>query len=73
MWLRLLYGSAGLPAGGRQRLRNEEHGGRAEADGLRFRLGAATMVTATFGFVAVSHALKKMLAKAQRDAAASGK
>lgn len=31
-------GSAGLPAGGRQRLRNEEHGGRAEADGLRFRL-----------------------------------
>ena len=35
--------------------------------------GAATMVTATFGFVAVSHALKKMLAKAQRDAAASGK
>ncbi len=34
--------------------------------------GAATMVTATFGFVAVSHALKKMLAKAQRDAAASG-
>ncbi|MDU7295660.1 MAG: ThiF family adenylyltransferase [Klebsiella pneumoniae] len=35
--------------------------------------GATTMVTATFGFVAVSHALKKMLAKAQRDAAASGK
>ena len=35
--------------------------------------GAATMVTATFGFVAVSHALKKMLAKAQRDAAAAGK
>ncbi|KAA8996080.1 tRNA cyclic N6-threonylcarbamoyladenosine(37) synthase TcdA [Affinibrenneria salicis] len=32
--------------------------------------GAAAMVTATFGFVAVSHALKKMLAKAQR--AASG-
>ena len=29
--------------------------------------GAATMVTATFGFVAVSHALKKMLAKAQRQ------
>ena len=28
--------------------------------------GAATMVTATFGFVAVSHALKKMLAKARR-------
>ena len=28
--------------------------------------GAATMVTATFGFVAVSHALKKMLAKAER-------
>lgn len=26
--------------------------------------GAATMVTATFGFVAVSHALKKMMAKA---------
>lgn len=26
------------PPGGRQRLRNEEHGGRAEADGLRFRL-----------------------------------
>ncbi|MDK9899828.1 tRNA cyclic N6-threonylcarbamoyladenosine(37) synthase TcdA, partial [Klebsiella pneumoniae] len=35
--------------------------------------GAATMVTATFGFVAVSHARKKMLAIAQRDAAASGK
>ncbi|QTF09603.1 tRNA cyclic N6-threonylcarbamoyladenosine(37) synthase TcdA [Brenneria izadpanahii] len=28
--------------------------------------GAATMVTATFGFVAVSHALKKMMAKAAR-------
>lgn len=34
----VFYGSVGLPAGGRQRLRNEEHGGRAEADGLRFRL-----------------------------------
>ncbi len=31
--------------------------------------GAATMVTATFGFVAVSHALKKMMAKAARQAA----
>ncbi|MGX8941786.1 tRNA cyclic N6-threonylcarbamoyladenosine(37) synthase TcdA [Symbiopectobacterium sp. Eva_TO] len=30
--------------------------------------GAATMVTATFGFVAVSHALKKMMAKAVREA-----
>lgn len=30
--------------------------------------GAATMVTATFGFVAVSHALKKMMAKAEREA-----
>jgi len=30
--------------------------------------GAATMVTATFGFVAVSHALKKMVAKAARQA-----
>ncbi|WP_034916669.1 tRNA cyclic N6-threonylcarbamoyladenosine(37) synthase TcdA [Erwinia sp. 9145] len=29
--------------------------------------GAATMVTATFGFVAVSHVLKKMLAKAARS------
>ncbi|CDL82236.1 conserved hypothetical protein [Xenorhabdus szentirmaii DSM 16338] len=29
--------------------------------------GAATMVTATFGFVAVSHALKKMVAKAGRE------
>ncbi|WP_075183170.1 tRNA cyclic N6-threonylcarbamoyladenosine(37) synthase TcdA [Pantoea sp. 1.19] len=29
--------------------------------------GAATMVTATFGFVAVSHALKKMQAKAARQ------
>jgi tRNA A37 threonylcarbamoyladenosine dehydratase len=27
------------------------------------------MVTATFGFVAVSHALKKMVAKAERQAA----
>ncbi len=31
--------------------------------------GAATMVTATFGFVAVSHVLKKMVAKAQRQGA----
>jgi tRNA A37 threonylcarbamoyladenosine dehydratase len=30
--------------------------------------GAATMVTASFGFVAVSHALKKMMAKASRQA-----
>ncbi|PKH19974.1 tRNA cyclic N6-threonylcarbamoyladenosine(37) synthase TcdA [Enterobacterales bacterium CwR94] len=29
--------------------------------------GAATMVTATFGFVAVSHALKKMMARAERQ------
>jgi tRNA A37 threonylcarbamoyladenosine dehydratase len=29
--------------------------------------GAATMVTASFGFVAVSHALKKMMAKAARE------
>ncbi|ADP11559.1 ThiF family protein [Erwinia sp. Ejp617] len=29
--------------------------------------GAVTMVTATFGFVAVSHALKKMMAKAARS------
>lgn len=29
--------------------------------------GAATMVTATFGFVAVAHALKKMMAKAARN------
>ncbi|WP_413454018.1 tRNA cyclic N6-threonylcarbamoyladenosine(37) synthase TcdA [Erwinia persicina] len=29
--------------------------------------GAATMVTATFGFVAVSHVLKKMMAKATRE------
>ncbi len=28
--------------------------------------GAATMVTATFGFVAVAHALKKFLARVQR-------
>lgn len=31
--------------------------------------GAATMVTASFGFVAVSHALKKMMAKAARERA----
>ncbi|BDH44758.1 tRNA cyclic N6-threonylcarbamoyladenosine(37) synthase TcdA [Salmonella enterica subsp. enterica serovar Choleraesuis] len=30
--------------------------------------GAATMVTASFGFIAVSHALKKMMAKAARTA-----
>ena len=30
--------------------------------------GSATMVTATFGFVAVSHVLKKMMAKAARQA-----
>ncbi|MEI9533770.1 tRNA cyclic N6-threonylcarbamoyladenosine(37) synthase TcdA [Moellerella wisconsensis] len=29
--------------------------------------GAATMVTASFGFIAVSHALKKMLARAERN------
>lgn len=29
--------------------------------------GAATMVTATFGFIAVSHVLKKMMAKASRS------
>lgn len=29
--------------------------------------GAATMVTASFGFIAVSHILKKMLAKAERQ------
>ncbi len=33
--------------------------------------GAATMVTASFGFIAVSHALKKMLARAQRQASAA--
>lgn len=33
--------------------------------------GAATMVTASFGFVAVSHALKKLLARAQRAASTS--
>lgn len=31
--------------------------------------GAATMVTASFGFIAVSHALKKMMAKAAREKA----
>ncbi|CAM7275959.1 tRNA cyclic N6-threonylcarbamoyladenosine(37) synthase TcdA [Morganella morganii] len=31
--------------------------------------GAATVVTASFGFVAVSHALKKLVAKAERAAA----
>lgn len=31
--------------------------------------GSVTMVTATFGFVAVAHAIKKMLAKAERMAA----
>jgi tRNA A37 threonylcarbamoyladenosine dehydratase len=30
--------------------------------------GAATMVTASFGFIAVSHVLKKMMAKASRQA-----
>lgn len=29
--------------------------------------GAVTMVTASFGFIAVSHALKKMIAKSQRE------
>ena len=41
---------------------------RAEAYGLWAGFGAATMVTATFGFVAVSHVLKKMMAKAARQA-----
>ncbi|MCP1065041.1 tRNA cyclic N6-threonylcarbamoyladenosine(37) synthase TcdA [Serratia symbiotica] len=45
---------------------------RSTADGLKRMdcsagFGAATMVTATFGFVAVSHVLKKMLAKAARQ------
>ena len=31
--------------------------------------GAATVVTASFGFVAVSHALKKLVAKAERAVA----
>lgn len=49
---------------------------RATADGVKRMdcasgFGAATMVTASFGFVAVSHALKKMLAKAERTAAGS--
>ena len=35
--------------------------------------GAATMVTATFGFVAVSHVLKKMIAKSQREATEAAK
>lgn len=33
--------------------------------------GAATMVTASFGFIAVAHALKKYLARRQRQSAAS--
>ena len=40
---------------------------KAKADGLCIWICAATMVTATFGFVAVSHALKKMMAKAARQ------
>ncbi|QQK73186.1 tRNA cyclic N6-threonylcarbamoyladenosine(37) synthase TcdA [Pectobacterium aquaticum] len=44
---------------------------RSTADGVMRMdcasgFGAATMVTATFGFVAVSHALKKMIAKRER-------
>ncbi len=31
---------------------DENHGGRAKADGFASGFGAATMVTATFGFVA---------------------
>ncbi|WP_342221698.1 tRNA cyclic N6-threonylcarbamoyladenosine(37) synthase TcdA [Candidatus Fukatsuia endosymbiont of Tuberolachnus salignus] len=33
-------------------------------------LGASTMVTATFGFIAVAHVLKKMIAKSMREAEA---
>lgn len=45
---------------------------KATAEGLKRMdcasgFGAATMVTATFGFVAVSHALKKIMAKAARQ------
>lgn len=44
---------------------------KSTADGVKRMdcsagFGAVTMVTASFGFIAVSHALKKMLAKAQR-------
>jgi len=35
-------------------------------------IGAATFVTATFGFVAVSRAIRKILDKAERQAAAAG-
>ncbi|MEC5342448.1 tRNA cyclic N6-threonylcarbamoyladenosine(37) synthase TcdA [Brenneria populi] len=47
---------------------------RATAEGVKRMdcasgFGAAAMVTATFGFVAVSHALKKMMAKAARQPA----
>ena len=47
---------------------------RSTADGVMRMdcasgFGAATMVTASFGFVAVSHALKKMIAKRERASA----
>ncbi|NPE54917.1 tRNA cyclic N6-threonylcarbamoyladenosine(37) synthase TcdA [Dickeya dadantii] len=49
---------------------------RSTADGVKRMdcasgFGAATMVTATFGFVAVSHALKKMMARDARQAQAA--
>lgn len=47
---------------------DEKHGGRAKRMDCASGFGAATMVTASFGFVAVSHALKKMMAKAERQA-----
>lgn len=34
--------------------------------------GAATMVTASFGFIAVSHALKKLLARVERQGSGAG-
>ncbi|MGL4858617.1 MAG: tRNA cyclic N6-threonylcarbamoyladenosine(37) synthase TcdA [Enterobacteriaceae bacterium] len=45
--------------------KNSEMAGRGMDCSSGF--GAATMVTATFGFVAVAHILKKMVARAQRE------
>ena len=50
--------TAGLPAAGRFGV-PEQHGGRAKKNGLQRGVRAATMVTATFGFLRIARAEKR--------------
>ncbi len=56
------------PAGGRLGVCNEKHGGRAKKDGLRLRIWRSHYGDHLFWHWRVSHALKKMMAKAERQA-----